>query len=101
MAIGFGQNLPDASIANGELRAKVLKYMVCFTSKYVLRIVMLFLFSATSAGGGSTGVVREPRHRPLLLVPYRTASTRESSPPSQLTGALTHAVLDDRDPQWK
>ena len=35
------------------------------TLLYVLRIVML-LFSAT-LGGGSTGVIQEPRHRPLLL----------------------------------
>ena len=53
-------------------------------------------------GGGSTGgVVREPRHRPLTPVAYRTASsTREFPPaPSRLAGALTNAVSDDRDPQ--
>ena len=38
----------------------------------------------------------------LLLVPYRTASTREPPPPAnQLAGALTHAVSADRDPQWQ
>ena len=51
---------------------------------YILRIVMLLLFSVTS-GGGSTGVIREPRHRPLTLVAYRTASTRDFPPP-QPTG---------------
>ena len=50
-------------------------------------------YSLRRRGGGSTGVVREPRHRPLFLVPYRTASTREFSPPSQLAGALNTRSL--------
>ena len=52
---------------------------------YVLRIVMLLLFSATW-GGGSTGVIQEPRHRPLLLVSYRTARIREPPPPADWSG---------------
>ena len=59
-----------------------------------------YYYSLRRRGGGSTGVVREPRHRPLFLVSYRTASTRGFPPPSQLVGALTHAVSDDRDLQW-
>ena len=47
---------------------------------YILRIVML-LFSAT-LGGGYTGMIHEPRHRPLLLVSYRTARIRELPPPA-------------------
>ena len=39
----------------------------------------MLLFSAT-LGGGSTGVIQEPRHRPLLLVSYRTARIRELPP---------------------
>ena len=50
---------------------------------YVLRIVILF--SAT-LGGGSTGVIQEPRHRPLLLVSYRTARIRELPPPADWSG---------------
>ena len=64
---------------------------------HILRIVML-LFSAT-LGGGSAGVIREPRHPSLLLVSYRTARIRE--PPPQSTGRGTNnAVSGDRDPQW-
>ena len=48
----------------------VLRFLVRDTKNgdllYILRIVMLLLFSAT-LGGGVTGVIREPRHRPLLL----------------------------------
>ena len=51
-------------------------------------------------GDGSTGTVLEPRHRPLHIVSYHDASTREFPLPSRLAGALTQAVLDDRDPQW-
>ena len=36
--------------------------------------------------GGSTGVTREPRHRPLLLVSYRTAIIREFPPPADWPG---------------
>ena len=52
---------------------------------YILRIVMLLLFSATM-GRGCTGVIREPRHRPLLLVSYRTARIRELPPPADWPG---------------
>ena len=59
-----------------------------------------YYLSATSGEGGGSPpaylVGREPRHRPLLLVPYRTASTRAPPPPSRLSGALTHVVLNDR-----
>ena len=51
----------------------------CVALLYILRIVILF--SAT-LGGGSTAVIREPRHRPLLLVSYRTARIRELPPPA-------------------
>ena len=51
---------------------------------YILLIVLILL-SATVAGG-STGAVREPRHRPLALVAYRTASTREFPPPADWSG---------------
>ena len=37
-------------------------------------------------GGGSTGVIREPRHRPLLLVSYRTARIRELPHPADWPG---------------
>ena len=37
-------------------------------------------------GGGSTGVIQEPRHRPLLLVSYRTARIRELPPPADWPG---------------
>ena len=37
-------------------------------------------------GGGSTGVIEEPRHRPLLLVSYRTARIRELPPPADWPG---------------
>ena len=60
------------------------------TCLHILRIVkLLLLFSATTSGerGGSTGVVRQPRNRPLLLVHRRTASVRKP-PPSRLAGAL-------------
>ena len=37
-------------------------------------------------GGGVTGVIREPRHRPLLLVSYRTSRIRELPPPADWPG---------------
>ena len=45
-----------------------------------------YYYSLRRAGGGSTGVVREPRHRPLALVAYRTASTREFPPRADWSG---------------
>ena len=46
---------------------------------------MLLSFSAT-LGGASTAVIREPRHRPLLLVSYRTVRIRELPPPADWPG---------------
>ena len=52
---------------------------------YILQSVMLLSFSAT-LGGASTAVIREPRHRPLLLVSYRTVRIRELPPPADWPG---------------
>ena len=46
-------------------------------------------YSLRRWGGGSTGVIREPRHWPLLLVSCRTARIREFPPP-QPTGRGTN-----------
>ena len=66
--------------------------------------VMLLICSATLGRGSTGGMVREPRHRPLLLVSYHSwcqyPRVRECPPLSQLAGALAHPVSDDRDPQW-
>ena len=43
-------------------------------------------YSLRRSEGGSTGVVRDPRHRPLTLVAYRTASTRKFPPPADWSG---------------
>ena len=43
-------------------------------------------YSLRRWGGGSTGVIQEPRHRPLLLVSYRTARIRELPPPADWSG---------------
>ena len=48
-------------------------------------------------GGGSTGVVREPRHRPLPLVFLSHCQNPGFLPHSRLAGALTHVVSGDRD----
>ena len=61
------------------------------TLLYILRIVMLLLFSATW-GGGSTRVIQEPRHRPLLLVYYRTGSSHTR----RLAGAQTRSLWRPR-----
>ena len=63
----------------------------------ILRIFMLLLFSAT-LGGGSTGVIREPRHRPLLLVSYRTARIRELPPQPTGRGTNTRSLWRPRPP---
>ena len=49
-----------------------------------------YYYSLRRWGGGSTGVVREPRHRPLLLVSYRTAGIRECPPPSTDRPGFSH-----------
>ena len=69
------------SIRRFRTKLAVKRYIALL---FILRIVIL-LFSAT-LGGGSTGVLREPRHRPLLLVSYRAARIREFPPPSRLAG---------------
>ena len=45
-----------------------------------------FVIIICDLGGGSTGVVPEPRHRPLLFVSYRTARIREFPPPAGWPG---------------
>ena len=78
--LGFcdvGRNWLDLSVGG--------RTWINFSLLYILRIVMLLLFSAT-LGGGSTGVIRETRHRPLLLVSYRTARIRELPPPADWPG---------------
>ena len=48
-------------------------------------------------GRGPTGVIREPRHRPLLLVSYRTARMRESPQPTG-RGTKTNSLWRPRPP---
>ena len=43
-------------------------------------------YSLRRWGGSSTGVIREPRHRPLFLVSYRTARIWELPPPADCPG---------------
>ena len=66
---------------------------------YVLRIVMLLLFSATLGGGLHWRDTRAaaPAAASRLLSYCQNPGT---PPPSRLVGALTHAVSGDRDPQW-
>lgn len=52
-------------------------------------------------GGGSTGVIREPRHWPLLVISHHTASTREPPPPSQLAGAQHKQARTAETPNGK
>ena len=65
---------------------------------YILRIVML-LFSATLGGGLHWHDTRAaaPAAASRLLSHCQNPG---APPPSRLTGALTHAVSGDRDPQW-
>ena len=49
-------------------------------------------------GGGSTGVVREPRHRPLLFVSYRTARIRVSPPQQTGRGSNIRSLWRPRPP---
>ena len=49
-------------------------------------------------GGGSTGVVREPRHRPLPLVFLSHSQNPGFLPHSRLAGALTHVVSATETP---
>ena len=49
-------------------------------------------YSLRRWGGGSTGVIQEPRHRPLLLVSYRTARIREFPPPPTGRGTNTRSL---------
>ena len=63
---------------------------------YILRIAMLLLFSAT-LGGGSTGMIREPRHQPLLLVSTVLPGSG-SSPPATGRGTNTRCLWRPRPP---
>ena len=90
--LGVGEIL-HALIPASLLRDRILFIRIPFE-------LSCYYYSLRRWGGGSTGVIREPRHRPLLLVLYRTAKIWEFPPPSGLAGALTHAVSGDRDPQW-
>ena len=49
-------------------------------------------YSLRRWGGGSTGVIQESRHRPLLLVSYRTARIRELPPPPTGRGTNTRSL---------
>lgn len=55
-------------------------------SKYISFELSCCVFSSATLGRASTGVGREPRHRPLLLVSYLDAITRDSAPQANWPG---------------
>ena len=57
---------------------------------YISFELSCYYYSLRRRGGRPTGVVRKPRHWPLLLVSYRTASTREFPPPPANWPGLKH-----------